>query len=516
MKKTIFVFHFIMLISTLSYAQIHSLSYDLGGYGGFDRGVTITKMVDGLLLTSATICNNAIGCFNITKTDFEGNEQWRVHFNNLPYEIDGTISDPIKKENGNYIIGGGIWHNYDPFDSRAYLMEFDSLNNIIWRQEYGTQTYCYGVKQLEDGGFLLHGVKWVGNITQRHFMKTDSLGNMEWEQLLPLVEDSASDRVRSLELLENGDILQMVGTKSHFEPDGKTLVLMDSSFNLLMSEKLNNDHPLNTVANVARKKKSGGYVTPLYVDTIANLEFGAAAHVVLGLDSLFNIEWVLPFRAYGIKIILNIIVTENGDIIGCGRFNNFTSEEEPDIPHDAAWLFRISPTGELLWDREYYIEEHLAWNGIFDLVDLVELPDGRIAATGRRIDQREDGTPNGNTWLLIVDENGCFYPNCDEQDVWITATREPQDETLGHFKQRFFKISPNPASDFATMAFYNLLKENSQISIYSASGQLLYTKILAKGTKKYDIDVSSFSQGVYFISYEQNKRVLQREKLIVH
>ena len=297
-----FTLGFTLFIQGGAFAQTHSLAYDVMEYEGFDRGVTITKMNDGLLLTSASICDNTVGCFAIIKTDFEGNEQWIVRFNNIPHRMDGPISDPIRMENGNYVTGGGIWHNSDGHDSRAYLMEFDSLNAIIWYQEYGTSTYCYGIKALTDNGFLLYGIKWVNGVKRRYFVKTDSEGNMQWEQVLPLVEESAYNSIWSLELLENGNMLQMVGTKSHTVADGKTLVLMDSDFNTIRSKNLNQEnYPLDDTPNVARLKKDGGYVVPLEVDTITYVEGESIfkAHVVLGLDSLFNIEWVRPLHQWG-------------------------------------------------------------------------------------------------------------------------------------------------------------------------------------------------------------------------
>ncbi len=517
MKKLIFVLNIIFFTTGYSYTQTLSLAYDVMGYEGNDRGVGISEMEDALLLTSGSICNTTTGCFGIIKTDLDGNEQWTVRFNNLPNRISAPISDPIKKENGNYVIGSTIWNSNSDDAARVYLMEFDSQNTLVWRQEYGISTYGRGVKKMDDGGFLLYGMKWNGSIKKRYYVKTDSLGNMEWERTLPLVEGSDSDNVGDMELLEDGNILQMIGTQSTMVADGKTLLLMDSDLNTIRSKNLNQlNWPINAAGNIARKKIDGGYVVPLYVDTISNLEFAADAHVLLGLDSLFNIEWVLPFPAYGIKPIYNIIIAENGDIIGCGTDNTFKADAEPDVTLNAGWLFRISPEGELLWERQYYIEEHLAWNGAFDLADVIEISDGRIAATGVRMDHRDNGTIDGNVWLLIVDENGCLTPDCEEQAILITATEEPLEGGLGKFKEVFFKLSPNPASDNVSIDFYNTLRQRGQMSIYSASGRLLYKKRLDKGIRNHQIDVTDFPKGIYVVSYESIGHVLQKEQLIVH
>lgn len=434
------IMNFLFLIVTLLLggihlqAQTHSVAFDVMGYTGLDQGVMISALDDGLLIGSTAICDQSsgAGCFAIIKTDFEGNEQWRfIHDDNLPYEIDPSPFAPVIKENGNLLIAGGNWHDNETYGHVAYLMELDSMGNVIWKREYGQQSYFHGVKLLESGQLLCYGIHWSEGYKKRYFVKTDMEGVVIQEEILPLLDNSWYNKSYGLEVLENGNILQMVETKiTNRQPSGETLVLMDSAYNTIQSRLFYQQYLTMRVPEIALQRHDGGYVTQLVSDSITPIVLGEADgfdDLVIGLDSMFNTEWMLLFPAWGGKVIYRLILAQNGDIIGCGYDNTLIHEDDD---YSAGWIFRISPQGELLWERQYYMSEHFEWDGVFPLESIVELPDGRLAATGWRLDRRKDGTINGNVWLLITDENGCLSEGCDDETVWVTAVEEVEEEQI--------------------------------------------------------------------------------------
>ncbi len=175
----------------------------------------------------------------------------------------------------------------------------------------------------------------------------------------------------------------------------------------------------------------------------------------------------------------------------------------------------MSPDGELLWERDYYEPEHWEWNGFFDLVDVVELPDGRIAGTGRRLDRLADGTLDGNVWLLIVDENGCLTSGCTDQYIFVDI-EEPESGSISKAEAVFFRLSPNPSSSKSRLEFFNPLPYRSLVQLISATGQIISQKILTPGIRNHEFEVANLSKGAYWIMLEMQGSVVQREKLIVH
>ncbi len=291
-----------------------SFSFDIMGDIGFDRGFTIASVNDGIFLVSTSPCLIG-GCPGVIKTDFDGIENWRVVFDFLPFEIDAPFSNPVVKPNGHYVIGGGCSPFGDIFNQKGYLLEFDSLCVIYWMELYGGNfpTYLYQIEALEDDGYLLYGEQDIGGGFRRYFAKVDSLGNLEWEETMPLVEDSWDNRVREMEILEDGKILHYVETNLTNAGWGKALVLLDEDLNPLMTKHFvegeGDQIYINDVPNIGRKRKDGGYVIPYTVDTITpGPGVGISAMAMVGLDSFFNIEWVTPFPTYGWKGVLNFIM----------------------------------------------------------------------------------------------------------------------------------------------------------------------------------------------------------------
>ncbi|TKJ42105.1 hypothetical protein CEE37_00050 [candidate division LCP-89 bacterium B3_LCP] len=118
----------------------------------------------------------------LVKTNSLGIMEWDATFGGSDCDRCNSVQKTI---DGGYILGGDSWSfgagNYD-----MYLVKTDSLGNQEWQQTYGGDgwDYCYSVQQTGDGGFILGGStpSYGAGMRDMYLVKTDSLGNFVWQQ----------------------------------------------------------------------------------------------------------------------------------------------------------------------------------------------------------------------------------------------------------------------------------------------------------------------------------------------
>ena len=95
------------------------------------------------------------------------------------YPLACTQSFAVKTDDGRYAVAGYSYLTSD--GNSAFLIETDSLGNMLWNRTFGGSLDGFQVFSLataSDGGFALAGTKF-GVAT---LAKTDSAGNLEWSQ----------------------------------------------------------------------------------------------------------------------------------------------------------------------------------------------------------------------------------------------------------------------------------------------------------------------------------------------
>lgn len=130
----------------------------------------------------------------LIKSDSLGNQLWRkeYRFGSLGHNGMSVASC----FDGGYVIGGAevnynfVTPNADEF-VKPIVIKLDSLGNIEWRKEYGSDTLsnspAYGIIQTQDEGFVFVGGIGVSGTTNRAkqipwIVKLDSIGEVIWER----------------------------------------------------------------------------------------------------------------------------------------------------------------------------------------------------------------------------------------------------------------------------------------------------------------------------------------------
>lgn len=112
-----------------------------------------------------------------------------------------------------------------------------------------------------------------------------------------------------------------------------------------------------------------------------------------------------------------------------------------------------------------------------------------------------------NALLCFYQTGDLIYADPDSEGCWITATAEPTSELAN--------ISPNPTSTQLTLTFVKSIESDAELAIFSPLGQLVYQKKLAKGSKKYELDVESIPAGIYTLVLSNGGTGLAYERLVV-
>ena len=164
----------------------------------------------------------------ITKTDKDGNLLWEKTLGGEEYDI---FYDLIELPNGNLIAIGYTYSQTGDFGatkglSDMVLASFTSDGNLNWTQTYGGSKieFASSLISTSDNGFLLIGNSGSedGDVSKNQgsldawIVKTDSLGNMEWETT---IGGSGSEILRSVIPMENGDGYLLGGTTASTDGD---------------------------------------------------------------------------------------------------------------------------------------------------------------------------------------------------------------------------------------------------------------------------------------------------------
>jgi len=75
--------------------------------------------------------------------------------------------------------------------------------------------------------------------------------------------------------------------------------------------------------------------------------------------------------------------------------------------------------------------------------------------------------------------------------------------------EMFISIYPNPTTDVLNLNWNKKLNDNAILTIYSLSGQLVYSETLLNGSASKQLDVKNYTDGTYLISIESSSKVLR-------
>jgi hypothetical protein len=121
----------------------------------------------------------------LIKTDRLGNLQWQRTFGGYSNEYGYSVQ---QTNDGGYILAGQQF-SFGPGDGKAWLIKTDTLGNLTWQKSFGDSyvSSASSVQQTKDGGYIVTGYRASTpssgeGLYDVYLIKTDSSGNLQWQK----------------------------------------------------------------------------------------------------------------------------------------------------------------------------------------------------------------------------------------------------------------------------------------------------------------------------------------------
>ncbi|RYZ52575.1 MAG: T9SS type A sorting domain-containing protein [Sphingobacteriales bacterium] len=206
--------------------------YLLGGYSASNAGnEKADSNRSGSWLTLNAFYADSVAHFEylyyvdywIVKTNSQGDIQWQTTIGGDSMDVLQTV---IPTADGGYLLGGSSNSNQsgEKTDDRKggtdyWIVKLSSNGKIDWQQTIGgaENDVLASLSATGDGGYLLAGTSWSGisgdktstlsGISDFWLVKTDSLGNIQWQQSLGGANELQPDVLANAFTKADGSIL---------------------------------------------------------------------------------------------------------------------------------------------------------------------------------------------------------------------------------------------------------------------------------------------------------------------
>ena len=495
---------FIMCFSLPSMTAVKSQNYFSKKFTAGVSGMCVNVLPDGYLMTCAFQGSDAW----IIKTDLEGNETQRRHYSNFSCsKPDLTLVDKDR------VFIGGIANINDTAGLR--LVRLNTNGDTLWTRTYrktGCQEQSRGIVKSHDGNLVIAVKRWNFASGQRDLLvyKLDTAGNMLSEKVLfgdRYLTDWTSIRYANNEYYfsyyyaferdwseVDGAIMKTDTNfvKTYYEHFGAKGVFADyneSAYFVPMQNKQS--------AFIWKQDSTSGAWQP-YI--------GQTNTAIFNLDSIGEKKSTYFFYNRGISSCVrtagSVRIMKNGDIVGVGKISGACTIDG----NFKGWIFRMSPTGRLKWERFitdslYYPPQPYLW-----LIDFKETPSSDLIISGLILKDN----PQFNPILIKVDSNGClFNRRCDSADIKVSINSF-------NFEHQNIKVFPNPVSEQLTVDYaFTELPKDATLQITDILGRSVYRQKMVNKQGQIIVDMTTLQTGLYIASVHSEQHILWQTKVAV-
>lgn len=372
--------------------------------------------------------------------------------NNSAYKI-GELS------NGDLIISGSTSDSL-PISVRGYLLRMDTSGQVIWCNTYsdGTGKLVFNDMYIDSSDNII----LTGNSDAPFFTKLDAGGNSIWQY--KIVTGNLHYTVSNITPKNAG--YMFAGTRRYL-PDPARLLLFqtDTSGNILLSRTINTGNQSTDYASLNVERNSNGK----YVMTYSEMTLKS------GVGLIMDTYWVFSCRK--LKFDWNLYYT----------FSRASSFRNNKAVFSGKYTYPGSATGFIygmdLWHCNPECDEGLGTTVTDSFPTIITAPFSFTLQPGCISNYITPAV----TYNLITDSLICGQ---------ITGIEE------GNPDHDDFSVSPNPSNSYFEIEWNKSLTGTADLTLYSYSGQKVFSDIIPVNSDHYTLDGSRLPAGIYLLQVQ--------------
>ena len=361
------------------------------GGAGADFAHSLVETSDGGFAVAG--CTSSFGAggadFLLIKTDEYGTMEWNRTYGGIGGDFAYSL---VETSDGGYALAG-VTDSFGAGGNDFWLIKTDSSGNMEWNQTYGgaNSSIAYSLVETSDGGYALAGSSGsplyfpIGSGTTDFWLvKTDAIGNMEWNQTY----GEAGDEV-AYSLVETSDGgFALAGEQNHNFWLVKTDEYGNTEWNQTYGEAKYN-HAYSVV-----EPADGGFV-------LASTNFQ-----LIKTDAHGTVEWNWTYGREDYDTVYSLVETSDGGFALAGETCSVDDG-------NGFWLVKTNASGNVEWNQTYRRTE-------YDRpYSLIQTSDGGYALAGETIN-----LASTYVWVVKTNENGIIpeFPSWIILPLFLTAT----------------------------------------------------------------------------------------------
>ncbi len=303
------------------------------GGSGSEEAFSVQQTSDGGYIIVGIIVGETASDVYLIKADPCGNNEWQKTFGTNPdHEIYEGGHSVQQTSEGGYIIAGMTcyWYHLHPYpetlcDCDFYLIKTDSVGNMQWERIFGESNaneQAYSIQQTSDGGYIIAGLidSCAANPQERcedvYLIKTDSAGNTQWDKTFG---GSGFETGQSVQQTSNGGYI-VAGRSSSYGAGGYDVYLIktDSAGNMLWQKTFGGSD--YDEGYLVQQTADGGYII---AGRTSSYGAGGCDVYLIKTDSAGNMQWEKTFGGSGYDVGYSVQQTSDSGYIIAGDTSSY-------------------------------------------------------------------------------------------------------------------------------------------------------------------------------------------------
>jgi hypothetical protein len=278
--------------------------------------------------------------FWLVKVDSSGSMQLNRTYGEPTADRANSI---IQTSDGGYALAGYSTGNNASED--LWFVKTDSMGNMQWNRTYGGPRWdeADSVIQTSNGGYTLAGT--TNSLSDETYIphdcwlvKTDSNGNMKWNKTYD--NDGGSDGANSLVQTSDGGYT-LAGHTGGFIGQNVWIIKTDPDGNRTWDVIWSTREPART-SNLIQTS-DGGYAVTGWTDSLDGYAGMSSYLFLVKVDLNGNIQWNSTYTGLGDNKALYAVQTDDGGYALAGTTRSTDEDAHYDI-----WFAKVDPSGAII------------------------------------------------------------------------------------------------------------------------------------------------------------------------